>query len=113
VFKTVIPTKMLEFMACGRPIILGVEGQALEVLEEANAGIAIPPEDAGALATAVLTLHANPSFAAACGNNGKAYIEENMSRQSTAGEYERVLAKLLDSAPAIPVETFKKAAGAN
>ena len=27
-FKTVIPTKMLEFMSCARPVILGVEGQA-------------------------------------------------------------------------------------
>ena len=28
VFKTVIPTKMLEFMSCSRPVILGVDGQA-------------------------------------------------------------------------------------
>src|SRR5207245_6018460 len=27
VFETVIPTKMLEFMSCGRPVILGVSGQ--------------------------------------------------------------------------------------
>ena len=37
VFKTVIPTKMLEFMSCARPIILGVEGQARKILEEAGA----------------------------------------------------------------------------
>src|SRR5436190_14502263 len=28
VFETVIPTKMLEFMSCARPVILGVTGQA-------------------------------------------------------------------------------------
>ena len=28
IFKTVIPSKMLEFMSCARPVILGVEGQA-------------------------------------------------------------------------------------
>jgi glycosyltransferase involved in cell wall biosynthesis len=28
VFKTVIPTKMLEFMSCGLPVILAVDGQA-------------------------------------------------------------------------------------
>ena len=27
-FKTVLPTKMLEFMSCARPIILGVDGHA-------------------------------------------------------------------------------------
>ncbi|MFZ0537441.1 MAG: glycosyltransferase family 4 protein, partial [Candidatus Sulfotelmatobacter sp.] len=35
-FKTVIPTKMLEFMACARPVILGVDGQARAILEEAG-----------------------------------------------------------------------------
>ena len=36
-FKTVIPTKMLEFMSCARPVILGVDGQARQILEEARA----------------------------------------------------------------------------
>src|SRR5262249_22216797 len=44
-FKTVIPTKMLEFMSCGRSVILGVEGQARQILEQAQAGIAIEPEN--------------------------------------------------------------------
>src|ERR1700738_2729742 len=32
VFKTVIPTKMLEFMSCARPVILGVDGQARQII---------------------------------------------------------------------------------
>ena len=48
-FKTVIPTKMLEFMACARPVIFGVEGQAREILDEAQAGMAIEPEKRTAL----------------------------------------------------------------
>ena len=43
IFKTVIPSKMLEFMSCGRPVILGVEGQARHILEEAQAGVCIEP----------------------------------------------------------------------
>ena len=38
-FKTVIPTKMLEFMSCARPVILGVDGQARAILEEARGGL--------------------------------------------------------------------------
>ncbi len=45
-FKTVIPTKMLEFMSCGRPVILGVDGQARQILEEARGGLVIEPENA-------------------------------------------------------------------
>ena len=44
VFQTVIPTKMLEFMSCGRAVILGVEGQAAEILQEAKAGFAFLPK---------------------------------------------------------------------
>jgi colanic acid biosynthesis glycosyl transferase WcaI len=43
VFKTVIPTKMLEFMSCARPVILGVDGQARNILEEARGGLVIEP----------------------------------------------------------------------
>ena len=45
----VIPTKMLEFTACARPVALAVDGQARQVLEE-EAGVFTPPEDAAALA---------------------------------------------------------------
>ena len=57
VFETVIPTKMLEFMACGRPVILGVDGQARQVIETAQAGVFIEPEDPAALAQAVTQLY--------------------------------------------------------
>ena len=36
---------MLEFMACGRPVILGVDGQARQVIETAQAGVFVEPED--------------------------------------------------------------------
>jgi glycosyltransferase involved in cell wall biosynthesis len=51
-FKTVIPTKMLEFMSCGRPVILGVDGQARAILEEGRGGLVIEPENSDALVNA-------------------------------------------------------------
>lgn len=113
VFKTVIPTKMLEFMACGRPVILGVEGQALEILQEAQSGIAIPPEDAEALVAAVLQLKANRDLCETFARNGQRYIREKMSRKSTAAEYERLLMKLLGKDATVAVDALKKATGAN
>ncbi len=63
VFKTVIPTKMLEFMSCARPVILGVEGQARQIIEDAGAGLVIEPENAPALVEAIHQLSANPALA--------------------------------------------------
>jgi colanic acid biosynthesis glycosyl transferase WcaI len=95
VFKTVIPTKMLEFMSCARPVILGVDGQARSILEEARGGLVIEPENAEALANAIRYLAANRELARELGRNGREYIVRNFSRRQTAEKYIRVLEHLL------------------
>lgn len=44
-FKTVIPSKIFESSAMLKPTLLGVEGQAQEILEKYNAGICFEPEN--------------------------------------------------------------------
>jgi glycosyltransferase involved in cell wall biosynthesis len=100
VFKTVIPTKMLEFMACGRAVILAVEGQAQQLLESAQAGICIEPENPVQLASAILNLSRDPALAARLGTSGREYIVNNLSRERTARDYDQVLRRVL----AIPME---------
>ena len=95
VFKTVIPTKMLEFMSCARPVILGVEGQAQEIVEEARAGIVIEPENASALAQSISRLRAECEFGRNLGQNGREYILKHYSRARTAAKYSEVLEHLL------------------
>lgn len=94
-FKTVIPTKMLEFMSCARPVILGVEGQARSILEEAAAGLPIEPEDSFALSAAIHRLANDPDLAQTLGSNGREYIVLRYSRQQTALSYLRMLEQLL------------------
>jgi len=94
-FKTVIPSKMLEFMSCGRPVILGVNGQARAILEEACGGLAIEPENADALASAIRYLATNRDTARDLGKNGRAYIIRRFSRSRSAQLYIRALEELL------------------
>jgi len=94
VFKTVIPTKLLEFMSCERPVIVGVDGQARDIVEEAGAGLAIEPESAAALANAVTHLHSNRKLAATMGQKGREYIVDNFSRAHTAEKYIEVLTRI-------------------
>lgn len=96
-FKTVIPTKMLEFMSCARPVILGVEGQAKEILEDARAGIAIEPENPNSLVDAIRYLAENREVGRTLGQNGRGCIVRNFSRRQTAEKYICVLEKLLQS----------------
>jgi colanic acid biosynthesis glycosyl transferase WcaI len=94
VFKTVIPTKMLEFMSCARPVILGVEGQARQIIEDAGAGLVIEPENADALAKAINRLSANRELGMALGRKGREYILQHFSRDRTAAKYIDVLQDL-------------------
>jgi colanic acid biosynthesis glycosyl transferase WcaI len=94
-FKTVIPTKMLEFMSCARPVILGVDGQARTILEEARGGLVIEPENSDALASAIRYLAANREMACELGGNGREYVVRKFSRGHTAEKYIRVLEHLL------------------
>jgi colanic acid biosynthesis glycosyl transferase WcaI len=94
-FKTVIPTKMLEFMSCARPVILGVDGQARTILEEARGGLVIESENSDALANAIRYLAANREAARTMGKNGREHIVRKFSRQQTAEKYIGVLEHLL------------------
>jgi len=96
VFETVIPTKMLEFMSCARPIILAVDGQARSILERSRSGVYTPPENADALCDAILQLQQQPSQRQAMGRNGREYIVQNLSRQRTAADYLSVLQTLVE-----------------
>jgi len=95
IFKTVIPSKMLEFMACARPVILGVQGQAQQILENAQAGICIEPENSSALAQAVLRLADNEQLRETLGRNGRRHVLQNFSRRQSATAYIEVLSSLL------------------
>jgi glycosyltransferase involved in cell wall biosynthesis len=97
-FQTVIPTKMLEFMSCGRAVILGVEGQAAEVLQQARAGICVPPENGKELAKAIATLYRDSELRGRLGANGRAYILQNLTRERTAVKYGLVLESVLNDA---------------
>ena len=96
VFETVIPTKMLEFMSCARPVILGVAGQAKQLLDRSRGGICVEPENAAALCDAIVRLKRDPKFCETLGRNGRDYIVQNLSRQRTAVEYLETLHRLLD-----------------
>ncbi len=91
-FKTVIPTKLLEYMACERPVIVAVDGQARQIVEEANAGLFVEPEDSKALVKAILDLAGDPERRRQMGTSGRQYIVNKVSREKTARDYIAVLA---------------------
>ena len=93
-FKTVIPTKLLEYMACERPVIVAVDGQARAIVEEAGGGLFVEPENSPALAQVIRNLANDEQRRRQMGASGRRYIIDKFSREKTARDYIAVLKSL-------------------
>lgn len=90
-FKAALPSKMFEAMATARPILLSVNGEAAELLGQAAAGIAVPAENADALAAAIVALAEDRPRARALGETGRAWVTAHFSRDRLARRFEALL----------------------
>jgi len=88
-FRTVLPSKIFEAAAMKKPIILGVEGSAAQIVREANAGICIEPENEGELVEAVKRLARDRDLAGRLGQAGFDSI-------ATVYDYDRLAEKYAD-----------------
>lgn len=95
-FTTVLPSKIFEIMGSGRPIALGVDGEARRVVvDDAKAGVFVTPENADALARCILDLVADPAAREDLGRNGRAHVEQHFSRSMLARKYLSVLEEVI------------------
>jgi len=86
-FSTVMPSKIFEAAAMAKPIILGVQGHAADLVERAGCGICIEPENEAALVDAVERLANDRRLAAELGRRGHDYFVERFDRSMLAGKY--------------------------
>jgi len=108
VFHTVVPSKILEIMAVGRPILLGVEGEASALVARANAGVLLEPQNAPQLAAAIRSLAQNPALCRSLGENGRKFVAREFIREALAERYASLLASLTTGASGTPA-TFAPA----
>jgi glycosyltransferase involved in cell wall biosynthesis len=80
-FRSFIPSKLFDFMACARPIVLSVDGEARAILEEAGAGVWIPAEDPRALAEAIADLRGDEEKRAEMGRRGREFVLQSYTRE--------------------------------
>jgi UDP-N-acetylmuramyl pentapeptide phosphotransferase/UDP-N-acetylglucosamine-1-phosphate transferase/glycosyltransferase involved in cell wall biosynthesis len=90
-FTTVMPSKIFEAAAMSKPIVLGVQGHAASLVEEAGCGICIEPENAPALAAAVHTLARDPALGTVLGQRGRDFFMARFDRAALARQYLDVL----------------------
>jgi sugar transferase (PEP-CTERM/EpsH1 system associated) len=85
-----ISNTILEAMASGLPVLATAVGANGELVSEAETGLLVPADDAGALAEGLIGLAQDPARAAAMGQAGRRRVEQRFSLGSMVAQYERV-----------------------
>lgn len=95
-YKTVYPNKVFDYMAAGRPIVLAIDGVIRKVVEQAQAGLAVPPGNAQALAMAIRRLYTERSWGRAMGRRGRQFVAAHFDRAVQAQKIVQILENLVD-----------------
>jgi glycosyltransferase involved in cell wall biosynthesis len=87
-FHEVLPAKLFECMAAKLPIVLAVDGEARQLLERANGGIYVQPENPESLVEALRKLSDDPLLRRTLGENGSRYVFANYDRTEIARSFD-------------------------
>jgi glycosyltransferase involved in cell wall biosynthesis len=91
-FRITIPSKTQAYMAIGKPIIMGVAGDAAELVHDANCGVTCVPGVAGSIANAVSQLAAlSPEERSRIGANGARFYQQQLSMAVGVRKFDAVL----------------------
>ena len=82
----IIPVRLLEFMAGGKPVVAAASGQAARLIEESGGGMVVPQGDDAAMARAIRSLMDDPERGERMGANGRRLILERFTRERTAAQ---------------------------
>jgi glycosyltransferase involved in cell wall biosynthesis len=94
-FETFVPSKVIDYLATGKPVLLSAQGESARLLERSGGGIVVPPEDPERLAEAVRWLQAHPEQRAEMGRHGREFARTRL-RSSYAERLEELLLELVD-----------------
>lgn len=92
----VVPGKLFDIMASGRPIVGGVplDGDTPQIVDKAQCGLCVEAGNPEKLAEAILRLYRDPHLAAELGRNGRRMVERSYSRMACVQRYEQLFLQL-------------------
>jgi glycosyltransferase involved in cell wall biosynthesis len=97
-FRTVYPNKVFDYMACGKPVVLAIDGAARAlVCEQAKAGIFAQPEAPGAIARQMEWMADHADERTRMGNFGRAWVRTHASRDTLARTYLDIMNDLVSA----------------
>ena len=84
VFETVIPSKIFEFLAQERPVVLAARGEIRRMMEEADGALVIDPEVADQMVESIERVMDDPTEAKRRAAAGRRWVEQGYLRDDLA-----------------------------
>jgi len=96
VVDTVVPSKLLTYMAAGRPVVAAVhpDSEAAKYIRRADCGLVVPPGEPKLLADAIRQVYSSPELAVRLGRNGRTFAEEHFARQRILQQFDDFFRRL-------------------
>ena len=93
----VVPSKILGYMAAGKPILasLNPESDGIQIVKNARCGIVVPAGDFKAMADTILRFMNDSKGTKEMGINGRNYARNHFSRDVCVSQYEKIFEKML------------------
>lgn len=92
-FQGAIPTKLLDYMACGRPVLCGIAGEAAAIVKSSGGGLVFTPSPDGLL-SAIAELLPAPIRCQQMGVNGRQHVQANFNAQVNRAAMEATLSAI-------------------
>ena len=87
IFADFLPSKLLEALACGVPVIAMLEGEGAEIAAKSGGAVVVPPGAVQELVKAINRLRNNPQTLNQMSSRGSEFVRKNFDRASLAKQY--------------------------
>lgn len=95
-FKTIYSNKTFDYMSCKKPILMAIDGVSRELVEDADAGLFVEPENPQDFAFKVRTYMDNQTLLEKQGVNGYIYAKKHFDRNVLAKKYLFEMANIIN-----------------
>lgn len=95
-FKTVYSNKTFDYFSCKKPILMAIDGVSRELVEKAQAGTYVEPENAYEYERIIREYIADPDRLSIEGENGYRFAQENFDRQVLAKRYLTAIQEIIN-----------------
>jgi glycosyltransferase involved in cell wall biosynthesis len=95
-FEGAIPTKLIDYMACGKAVLCGVRGEAVRIISESAGGVFFDPDNSHQLSENIISLIDGDDELEKIGAKGLNYVKSHFSANLLRQQIEKILLEIVE-----------------